>query len=267
LGHETSIMEHESERHAQVGGDARRHGQHYGVDPGLRGRRTGVPVLRRAGAGVQAAHDARAVVVVPAVRDDLGGLTSPMAGTGLRPASTWRFSSSATTAASHAHYAESQCGQAQAGLADGHGALEVGAVRSPWSQDSDGAPITLSDVRFLAAAALRRFSTIIPPYARPTSTCMTAVPFRPLGDAWGRPPRKPHPRACAPASMPAALWLQDGRAGERLGCCDPRLGRVVELLRLDAGPHVRRPLFIFGSLNLPSPGRRGPALWSPASPR
>src|SRR6266487_4054627 len=82
-------MEHESERHAPVGGDARRHGQHYGVDRGPRGRRTEVPVLRRAGADVQAAHDAPAVVVVPAVRDHLGGLTARMAGTGLRPASTW----------------------------------------------------------------------------------------------------------------------------------------------------------------------------------
>jgi hypothetical protein len=98
---------------------------------------------------------------------------------------------------------------------------------------------------------------------------VAAAPLQ-VGDrlcAWGRPRREPHPRACAPGSMPAAFRLQDGRAGERLGCCDPRLGRVVDLLRLDAGPYVRRPLFIFGSLNLPSPGRRGPALWSPASPR
>jgi hypothetical protein len=73
-------MEYEGERHAQVGGDARRHGQHHGVDRGPRGRWTGVPVLRRASGGVQAvergyAHDAQAVVVVPAVRDHLGGLT------------------------------------------------------------------------------------------------------------------------------------------------------------------------------------------------
>ena len=45
-----TIMEHEGEPHAQVGGDARRHGQHHGVDPGPRRRRTRVPVLRRAGA-------------------------------------------------------------------------------------------------------------------------------------------------------------------------------------------------------------------------
>jgi hypothetical protein len=74
------VMEYEGERHAQVGGDARRHRQHHGVDRGPRGRWTGVPVLRRAGAGVQAAgprlaHDAQAVVVVPAVRDHLGDLT------------------------------------------------------------------------------------------------------------------------------------------------------------------------------------------------
>jgi hypothetical protein len=73
-------MEYEGERHAQVGGDARRHRQHHGVDRGPRGRRTGVPVLRRAGGGVQAAgsglaHDAQAVVVVPPVRDHLGDLT------------------------------------------------------------------------------------------------------------------------------------------------------------------------------------------------
>jgi hypothetical protein len=79
LRHETT-MEHEGEPHAQVGGDARRHGQHHEVDRGPRGRRTRVPVLRRAGAGVQAAgpgcaRDAQAVVVVPAVRDHLGDLT------------------------------------------------------------------------------------------------------------------------------------------------------------------------------------------------
>src|SRR5215218_3368324 len=75
-----TIMEHEGEPRAKVGGAARRHGQHHGVDPGPRGRRTRVPVLRPAGAGVQAAgpglaRDAQAVVVVPAVRDHLGGLT------------------------------------------------------------------------------------------------------------------------------------------------------------------------------------------------
>ena len=43
-------MEHEGEPYAQVGGNARRHGQHHGVDRGPRGRRTRVPVLRRAGA-------------------------------------------------------------------------------------------------------------------------------------------------------------------------------------------------------------------------
>ena len=37
LRHETT-MEHEGEPHAQVGGAARRHGQHHGVDPGPRGR-------------------------------------------------------------------------------------------------------------------------------------------------------------------------------------------------------------------------------------
>jgi hypothetical protein len=88
-------MEHEGEPHAQVGGDARRHGQHHGVDRGPRRRWTRVPVLRRASGGVQAverghAHDAQAVVVVPAVRDHLGGLTSGEARGGLVRDPLWQ---------------------------------------------------------------------------------------------------------------------------------------------------------------------------------
>jgi hypothetical protein len=80
--------------HAQVGRDARRHGKHRGVDPGPCGGRSGVPVLRPAGRSVQAAERGharhpQAVVVVPAVRDHLGGLTLHRLQDGLRRAAPW----------------------------------------------------------------------------------------------------------------------------------------------------------------------------------
>jgi hypothetical protein len=79
--------------HAQAGRDARRHGEHRGVDRGPRGR-TRVPVLRPAGVGIQAAERGharhpQAVVVVPAVRDHLGGLTLHSLQDRLRRAAPW----------------------------------------------------------------------------------------------------------------------------------------------------------------------------------
>jgi hypothetical protein len=208
-------MEHEGEPHAQVGGDARRHGQHHGVGRGPRGRWTGVPVLRRASGGVQAfergrAHDAQAVVVVPAVRDHLGGLTSgeaqgrsgairssispPAAVLGRPPAATMTTSSTPSggrrRGSRRAHPAFGPAGGVGRRAVPRAGPLGVWPCRNAWIRSTSSS----------TGVTNRWWPAAVPlPGVEPVTSARTAVCRLQLGE---RPTQPDHAAPCGPAPCP-----------------------------------------------------------------
>ena len=246
-------MEHEGEPHAQVGGDARRHGQHHGVARGPRGRWIGVPVLRRASGGVQAvergrAHDAQAVVVVPAVRDHLGGLTSGEARgrSGVRPALAAALPQQSGQAAgrNHDHLVNPSGGRRRAGPV-GRTRLSVRPAGWPPSGSARGAAWRLASCR----NAWIPVDQVVDPRSEPLAPAAVALPgVTPVTLGSSRRVLASARRPADPArpGSPASRLLALGRHHRSLGATlhpDPGvnnpLTRYAPVCGLDCPAHRR----------------------------